>query len=68
MDFEYLLSGLDFRKSHFDHSVEPTRSGEGIVEGILSICSGKDDHGLVTTKTIHLDQQLVESRILFFIP
>lgn len=60
---EDLPAALEVGQGDLDGAVETAWSGEGGVEQLFAVGGGHNDDFTVRSKTIHLDQQLVQSTI-----
>lgn len=61
VDFEYFLATFDIRKLNLHHTIKTTRTCKSIIQHLFSIGSCQNDNIVSSSKTIHLDKQLVES-------
>lgn len=63
MDLENILAAGHGRSVDVDMSVESSRTHQGLVEDIWPVGAGEDDYLLRGVETIHLREDLVESRL-----
>ncbi len=63
MDLKYLFSSLKVWQLDIDHSVESSRSCQGWVQNVFSICGSENDHIVLGVESIHFAKKLIKSRI-----
>lgn len=61
MHFKYLKSTFQIRETYFHLSIEPSWSNQSIIQYLFSIGSPHYNNLIVCLKSIHLNQQLIQS-------
>ena len=60
MDFQYLLSTANIGQTYSDLAIKTTWPQQRGIKYVRAVCCRNDNNAIVSTKTVHFHQELVE--------
>src|SRR5688572_2850049 len=67
MDREDTFTASHIRSGHYDTTVEATRTEQGRIQDVRTICCCDQDDSFVGFETVHLNQQLIQCLFAFIV-